>query len=132
MGVYKCDVCAKVFTEKKKFMGHEKNAHGEKNIYKCKLCYKVFGRAEDLRRQKASTHFMSTEVQCSKCKKTFARADNLKRHKFKLDQETGCSPDSIKAPSNNVTTEKPTDKHLANTSAGEASFVYESPTKKNV
>ena len=65
-------------------------------------------------------------------KKTFARADNLKRHKFKLDQETGCSPDSVKAPSNNVTTEKPTDKDLANTSAGEASFVYESPTKQKV
>ena len=129
-GVYKRNICAKVFTEKKNLLRHEKNAHGEKNSYKCELCNKVYGRAEHLRRHKASTHFRSTEWQCSKCKKTFARADNLNRHKCKMDQETRCSPDSKEAPSNDVTTEQPTDKDLVGKFSGEASFVDESPTKK--
>ena len=106
MRVYKCDICAKAFTEKKNLLRHEKNTHGEKNSYPCELCNKVYGRAELLRRHKASTHFKSTKVQCSKCKKTFARADNLKRHKCKLSEETECSPDSNEAPLNDVTTEK--------------------------
>ena len=89
MGVYKCDTCDKVFTEKLSSSRHEKNTHGDKNCYRCKLCNKAYARAEYLRKHKASTHFRSTQMQFFKCKKTFARADNLKRHKCKLvlDQE---------------------------------------------
>ena len=48
MGVYKCDVCAKVFTEEKNLLRQQKSTHGEKNSYKCDLCNKVYGRAEHL------------------------------------------------------------------------------------
>ena len=130
MGVYKCDVCAKVFTDKRNLLRHEKNTHGGKNGYPCELCNKVFGRTEDLRRHKASTHFRTTEVLCSKCKKTFARADNLKRHKCKLDQETGSLPDSNEAPLKDVTTEQPTEKTLVYIFPGNASSIDEPPAKK--
>ena len=84
-----------------------------------------------LRRHKSSTNFKSTKVQCLKCKKTFTRAYNLKRHKCKLDQETGCSPDSNKPPlKNNVTTEKPTEKTLVNMFPGKASSIDKPPIKK--
>ena len=106
MGAYKCDVCNKIFTEKRSLLRHEKNTHGGKNSYLCELCNKVYGRKEDLHRHKASTHYRTTEVQCSKCKKTFARADNLKRHKCKLSEETERSPDSNEDPLNDATTEK--------------------------
>ena len=48
MGVYKCDVCDKIFTEKRNLLRHEKSTHGEKNSYPCDLCNKVYGRAEHL------------------------------------------------------------------------------------
>ena len=106
MAVYKCDVCDKIFTEKRNLLRHEKNTHGGKNSYSCEWCNKVYGRIEHLRRHKASTHYRTTEVQCSKCKKTFARADNLKRHKCKLTQEVERSPDSNEDHSNDMTTKK--------------------------
>ena len=130
MSLYKCDVCDKIFTEKRNLLIHEKSTHGEKNSFTCELCNKVYGRTNDLHRHKASRHFKSTKVQFSKCKKTFTRSDNLKRHKCKLDQETKYSPDSNEAPSNDVTIEQPTDKILVNTFAGEACFVDKPPVKK--
>ena len=63
MGVYKCGLCSKVFTEKKNLLRHEKNTHGEKNSYTCELCNKVYQRTEDVRRHKASTHFKSTKAE---------------------------------------------------------------------
>ena len=66
MGVYKCDVCDKIFTEKRNLLRHEKNTHGEKTSYLRELCNKVYGGTEDLRRHKASTHFRIAEVQRSK------------------------------------------------------------------
>ena len=106
MGAYKCDVCNKIFTEKRSLLRNEKNTHGGKNSYLCELCNKVYGRKEDLRRHKASTHYRTTEVQCSKCKKTFARAENLKRHKCKLSEETERLPDLNEDPLNDATTER--------------------------
>ena len=130
MGVYKCDLCDKLFTEKRSLLRHKKNTHGEKNSYPCELCNKVFGRTEDLRRHNASAHFESAKVQCSKCKKTFTRAYNLKRHKCKLAQETGCLPDSNEAPLKEVTTKQISEKALVNMSLGDASSNDEPPIKK--
>ena len=130
MAMYKCDVCDKIFTEKRNVLRHEKNIHGEKNSYPCELCNKVYGRTEDLRRHKASTHYKSTQVQCSKCKKTFARGDNLKRHKCKLVQETGCLPDSNEAPLKDVKTEQLSEKTLVNMFPGDVSSIDEPPAKK--
>ena len=130
MGVYTCDVCDKIFTEKRNLLRHEKNIHGEKNSYACELCNKVYKRTEDLRRHKASTNFKSTKVQCSKCKKTFARADNLKKQKCKLAQETRCLPDSNETPLKDVTTEQLSEKTLVNMFPGDASSIDEPPIKK--
>ena len=130
MGAYKCDVCDKVFTEKRNLLRREKNTHDKTNSYTCELCNKVYGRAEHLFKHTASTHCKSTKVQCSECKKTFTRAYNLKKHKCKLDQETGCICDSNKASRDDMTAEQPTEKTLVNMFFGEASSINKPPIKK--
>ena len=134
MKAYKCDVCDKVFTERKNLLRHEKNTHDEKNSYPCELHNKIYGRTEDFRRHKSTAHFKSSKLQCSKCKKTFTRSDNMKRHKYKLDQETGCSPDSNEAPLNDATTKKmfpsKTPRRLDASPTNDKSF-DEPPAKKN-
>ena len=78
--LFTCDVCSKVFTEKRALMRHIASVHNSES-YDCILCKKLFKREDCLRRHQLSIHSRTYEVSCSKCEKKFTRADNMRRHK---------------------------------------------------
>ena len=76
---FTCDICSKVFTEKRTLMRHIASVHNNES-YDCMLCKKSFKRKDYLRRHQLSIHSRTYEVTCSKCEKKIARKDNLKKH----------------------------------------------------
>ena len=76
---FTCDICSKVFTEKRTLLRHIATAHNNKS-YDCILCKKSFKRKDCLRRHQLSIHSRTYEVSCSKCEKKIAKKDNLKKH----------------------------------------------------
>ena len=76
---FTCDICSKVFTEKRILMRHIASVYNNES-YDCMLCKKSFKRKDYLRRHQLSIHRRTYEVTCSKCEKKIARKDNLKKH----------------------------------------------------
>ena len=68
--LFTCDICSKVFTEKRTLMRHIATAHNNKSC-NCILCKKSFKRKNCLRRHQLSIHSGTYEVSCSKCEKKF-------------------------------------------------------------
>lgn len=75
---YKCNMCTKIFTDKRQFRTHMKSHKGEP-IYACKLCGKRYKQSGSL-----SVHMRIHTGQkpylCSICGKTFRHSPDLKYH----------------------------------------------------
>ena len=76
--VFKCEVCASVFTLKSNLQMHMGTHNG--TVLKCPECDKVFSRNSDLRTHIRFIHEQERKWKCDKCGKRFRAEPMLKTH----------------------------------------------------
>ncbi|XP_008559110.1 putative zinc finger protein 66 [Microplitis demolitor] len=75
---YKCKICDRTFVKKSHYEYHERVHTGYKP-FKCSLCDKAFPQKNKLNRHML-THSTEKQFVCTKCDKRYSKKDNLKIH----------------------------------------------------
>ena len=132
MGRYKCDLTCEVFTEKNSLSSHERHTHGEKIVTNASYATKSRGERDicvDIR-QVHTLYLLRCNAQ--NVRKRLRKQTIRKELNVNLfwNKKPGCLSDSKEAPSNDVTTEHPTNKNLVNMFPSEASLIDEPPDRK--
>ncbi|XP_054004024.1 zinc finger protein 782-like [Hylaeus anthracinus] len=89
---YKCSFCDRTFIKRSHFEYHERVHRGYKP-FKCNLCEKAFPQRNKLNRHMYS-HNKEKQFVCTKCNKRYSKRDDLKNH---LDAHNGIKKYSCKA-----------------------------------
>ncbi|XP_029038575.2 zinc finger protein 578-like isoform X1 [Osmia bicornis bicornis] len=75
---YQCTYCDRTFIKRSHFEYHERVHRGYKP-YKCNLCEKAFPQQNKLNRHMYS-HSREKQFECTKCNKKYSKRDDLKNH----------------------------------------------------
>ena len=78
--IFKCDSCAKSFTQSNNLTRHIKTIHEGHKDYKCDSCGKSFAQPGVLRRHTITVHEGRKYFECDSCVKAFTEAGSLTRH----------------------------------------------------
>ncbi len=76
---YKCELCNKLFTQRRSFQMHLKAVHLGVSKHKCELCHKLFTKSSNLA-EHMRVHTDEKPFKCSKCVTAFASTSALGRH----------------------------------------------------
>ncbi|XP_065561457.1 zinc finger protein ZFP2-like isoform X1 [Artemia franciscana] len=75
---FKCEICDKIFSQKRHLKQHQRVHSGEKS-FKCAVCKKRFSKQGNLNRHQR-VHTGEKPFKCDACDKTFSQPVNLKTH----------------------------------------------------
>ena len=97
---FNCDLCTKIFSERRNLKQHQLANHALKR-YECSFCKKQFTRKSKLNKHdcdktSAENYYQNNENQCLNCNKSFVNIYSLKRHLTKCTKSTFIDRDSLK------------------------------------
>ena len=92
--VFRCEICGKIFTNKKGLMQHMDGVHNGNKPFKCDICDKSFSQKRDMNRHVASVHDGKKPFKCDICEYKCSLNQQMKQHVTKSikKQTLICAP----------------------------------------
>lgn len=88
-----CNLCEKIFKNKKSLRQHFRTCHTKKAVFLCTLCLRKFSSKSNLSQHMKTAHSGTSDTNiCDKCKSVFSTKGSLTRHL----KNGVCDPDSKK------------------------------------
>ena len=70
-GIFKCDICDKLFHQKRKLELHIIIVHKQKNPHECSMCGNSYRQRHQLKYHVKTVHDGMFKFQCDPCKKSY-------------------------------------------------------------